>query len=62
MKILFKKIFPLLFKLKDNYNNKQLTFEEYMYLAVYYVIGKSYPIIIIFTIVFLELIKYLYTK
>ena len=60
MKILFKKIFPLLFKLKDNYNNKQLTFE--VYLAVYYVIGKSYSIIIIFTIVFLELIKYLYTK
>lgn len=62
MKKLFKQIFPLYFKLKDGYVNEtdtELSDKEHIELYCYYVVGKSYPIIIILTIIIYKSLEYL---
>lgn len=63
MKKLFKKIFPLYYKIKKHFieeTDVKLTDDESVDLAVYYVIGKSYLLIVALTILTWELLKYLY--
>ena len=62
---LFKKIFPLYFKLIDGLKNKtntELTAEEHIDLVTNYILGKLYIVIAIYSIITWELLKYLYSK
>lgn len=57
---LFKKLFPLYFKLKDAFIAEKpvdLTDSESVDLAFFYVLARCYPIVIIITIAVYEFLK-----